>query len=164
MYLSISLAQLSTSSLDRTYKTWFYGLYINTARNIIIDSCTIADSAVGILPYVMGPAGKSSYSRDRHTKQDLHSLSGLSHVAEDSTTIIRNSMIIGAITPNDCSDIRDTTTVSAKNGLTAIPTVAAKASDGEPSARTGISFPYFSGDNMIPRHPYTSVGNYPCSK
>ena len=73
-------------------------------------------------------------------------------------------MVIGAITPNDCSDVRDTTSVSAINGPTAIPTVAARASNGEPSARTGISFPYFSGDNMIPRHPYASVGNYPCSK
>ena len=26
-------------------------------------------------------------------------------------------MVIGAITPNDCSDVRDTTSVSAINGL-----------------------------------------------
>jgi hypothetical protein len=69
--VALSLNREHLLLIIRTYKTWFYGLYINTARNIIIDSCTIADSAVGILPFVMGPASKSSYSRDRHTKQDL---------------------------------------------------------------------------------------------
>ena len=58
--LSLSLNREHLLLIIRTYKTWFYGLYINTARNIIIDSCTIADSAVGILPIVTGPAGKSS--------------------------------------------------------------------------------------------------------
>jgi hypothetical protein len=43
---------------NRTYKAYYYGLYINTARNIIIDSCTLADSSVGIFSFVIGPAGK----------------------------------------------------------------------------------------------------------
>lgn len=32
----------------RTYKTWYYGLYINTERNIIVDSVATADSAVDV--------------------------------------------------------------------------------------------------------------------
>lgn len=87
-----------------------------------------------------------------------------SHVFKNSSVIIRNSMIIGAITPNDCSDTPDPNTVSAVNSQTAIPRVSASSSDGSPGGRTGISFPYFSRDNMIPRHPYTSIGAYPCSK
>ena len=43
---------------DRTYKTWYYGLYINTPRNIIIDSCTTADSGVGILAFKMASSRK----------------------------------------------------------------------------------------------------------
>ncbi|CAF4420988.1 unnamed protein product, partial [Adineta steineri] len=39
----------------KTYKTWYYGLYINTEHNIIIDSCQIADSSVGIFTIVLGP-------------------------------------------------------------------------------------------------------------
>ncbi len=67
-------------------------------------------------------------------------------------------MVIGDIT-QDCSDIPDATTLSAIYSTKAIPDVSAS-----PGGRTGISFPYFSGDNMVPRHPWTSVGSYPASK
>ena len=86
------------------------------------------------------------------------------HIAGGNTITIRNSLIIGAITLNDCNDVRDTSTISALNGLTTIPVVAPQFANGEPSGRTGISFPYFSLDNMMPRHPYTGIGAYPASE
>ncbi|CAF0745209.1 unnamed protein product [Adineta steineri] len=127
----------------KTYKTWYYGLYINTEHNIIIDSCQIADSSVGIFTIVLGPLSTT-------------------HVFENSSVIIRNSLIIGAITPNDCSDIPDPNTISAINSPTAVPIVAGDSSQGNPGSRVGISFPQFSRDNMIPRHPYTGIDAYPC--
>ena len=87
-----------------------------------------------------------------------------SHEIGNNSVIVRNSLIIGAITPNDCSDTPDPTTISAINSPTAVPRVSATSSSGNPGGRTGISFPYFSRDNMIPRHPYTSIGAYPCRK
>ncbi len=39
----------------RTYKAWYYGLYIQTSRNIIVDSCTVVDGNVGIFTMVIGP-------------------------------------------------------------------------------------------------------------
>ncbi len=74
--------------------------------------------------------------------------------------IIRNSMVIGSITPNDCNDIINTTTISIINSPTAIPTVSA----GNFGDRSGIVFPFFSGDNLIPHHPWTGIETYPCSK
>lgn len=87
-----------------------------------------------------------------------------SHATGGNTITIRNSLVIGSITPNDCSDTRDLTTVSAKYALTAIPGVVASGPNGEPRVRAGISFPTFSLDNMMPRHPYTGIGAYPASK
>ncbi|CAF3637436.1 unnamed protein product [Rotaria sp. Silwood1] len=126
----------------KTYKTWYYGLYINTPHNIIIDSCKIADSSVGIFTLVRGP-------------------SALSHETGNNSIIIRNSIVIGAITPNDCNDIPDNTTLSEKYGATAKPLVSATSSSTDPGGRSGISFPYFSGDNMMPRHPWSGIGSYP---
>ena len=42
---------------NRVYKAWYYGFYINTPRNITIDSCQSIDSHVGIFTYVIGPSG-----------------------------------------------------------------------------------------------------------
>jgi hypothetical protein len=48
---------------------------------------------------------------------------------------------------------------------TAIPTVSATSSDGDAGGRSGIVFPFISGgDNMMPYHPWTSIGAYPCGK
>lgn len=87
----------------------------------------------------------------------------LTHQYVNNTITIQNSIVIGDIT-RDCSDNRDTSTISEIYGLKAIPAVAATSSFGDPGGRTGISFPYFSGDNMIPMHPFTSIGSYPASK
>lgn len=59
----------------------------------------------------------------------------------------------------------NSTTVSALYSQTAIPTVSATSSDGDPGGRSGIIFPFISGgDNMIPYHPWTSIDAYPCGK
>jgi len=126
----------------KTYKTYHYGIYINTPRNIIIDSCSLADGYVGIFTLVMSPAA-------------------LSHVAGDNYVIVRNSFIAGAITQNDCSDTRDLTTINSQWNTKAIPGVADTDTSGEPLARVGIAFPYFTGDNMMPKHAYASIGAYP---
>lgn len=88
----------------------------------------------------------------------------MTHTAGGNTITIRNSLIIGASINNDCDDVRDKTTLSERMASSAMPGVAEKGSDGEPVGRTGISFPYVSGFNMIPTHPFTSVGAYPMSK
>lgn len=89
--------------------------------------------------------------------------SALSHVFVVNTIDIHNSIIIGDIT-KDCTDVPDTTTVSEIFGLSCIPHVSGTATGNGPDGRVGISFPYFSGDNMVPRHPWSSVGSYPASK
>jgi len=40
---------------DRTYKAWYYGMYLQTNRSIIVDSCTVIDGNVGILGIIFGP-------------------------------------------------------------------------------------------------------------
>ncbi|CAF3664415.1 unnamed protein product [Rotaria sordida] len=127
----------------KTYKAWYYGLYINTARNIIIDSCTVADGNVGIFTLVIGPTAQS-------------------HVAGNNSVIILNSMIIGSITPDDCNDTPNATTVNFINSDKAISTVSATSSNGNPGGRSGIVFPFFSRDNLMPRHPWTGIAAYPC--
>lgn len=42
------------------YKTWYYGLYLNTPRNILVDSCTIVDTSVGIFTLVLTNSRKFS--------------------------------------------------------------------------------------------------------
>ncbi|CAF3592631.1 unnamed protein product [Rotaria sordida] len=126
----------------KTYKTWYYGLYINTAHNIIIDSCQVADSSVGIFTLVIGPPATS-------------------HQFGNNSITIRNSIVAGAITQNDCSDTPDSTTLSEQYGSKAIPLVSATSSSGNSGGRTGITFPYFSRDNMMPSHPWTGIGAYP---
>jgi hypothetical protein len=91
-------------------------------------------------------------------------LLAVSHVAGNNSIVIRNTMVIGSITPNDCNDTLNTTTVNWINGQKAFPTVSATSSTGDPGGRSGIVFPFFSLDNMMPRHPWTNIDAYPCSK
>ena len=77
--------------------------------------------------------------------------------------MIRNSIIVGASLTNDCVDIRDKTRLSEIYADKAFPSVAPTGADGEPSGRTGISFPYFSLSNKMPKHAWTSIGAYPAS-
>ncbi len=89
----------------------------------------------------------------------------MTHVADNNFVYISNSIVVGAITPNDCGDTIDMTTLNTMNAQTAIPTVSATSSDGDPGGRSGIVFPYiFGGDNMMPHHPWTGIDAYPCGK
>lgn len=72
--------------------------------------------------------------------------------------------MIGSITPNDCNDILNTTSINIINSQKAIPTVSSTSSSGNPGDRSGIVFPFFTGDNMMPHHPWTNIGAYPCIK
>lgn len=59
IYVSKSIECISRSmsnEYSRVYKGWYYGFYINTPRNITIDSCTTIDSQVGIFTFVIGPS------------------------------------------------------------------------------------------------------------
>ena len=89
----------------------------------------------------------------------------LTHTAGNSTVVVQNSIVIGSITPNDCEDIVDATTTNTIYADKATPTVSATSSDGDAGGRSGIVFPFISGgDNMLPRHPWTSIGAYPCGE
>jgi hypothetical protein len=94
----------------------------------------------------------------------IYLFSAVTHQAGNNSITIQNSIVIGAITPNDCSDVPDSTTVSAQYNGKAIPLVSQDSSADGPGSRVGISFPTFSLDNMMPRHPWTSIGAYPCGK
>jgi hypothetical protein len=87
----------------------------------------------------------------------------LLHIFANNSITVRNSLIIGDIT-QDCTDLPDTTTLSEIWGSKVVPIVSATSSPGDPGGRSGLSFPYFSGDNMVPHHPWTSIGAYPASK
>lgn len=165
MILYVFPINLSFCLLIRTYKAWYYGLYINTARNIIIDSCTISDGNVGIFTLVMGPPGRDiSLTFIPFIYICLFFSLATSHIAGNNSVIIRNSIIIGSITPNDCNDTLNATSINIINSQQAIPTVSSTSSSGNSGGRSGIVFPSFSGDNMMPRHPWTGIGAYPCSK
>ena len=85
------------------------------------------------------------------------------HTFANNSITVRNSLIIGDIT-QDCTDVPDTTTLSEIWGSKIVPLVSSTSSAGDPGNRVGLSFPYFSGDNMVPHHPWTSIGSYPASK
>ncbi|CAF0853204.1 unnamed protein product [Didymodactylos carnosus] len=121
----------------KTYKAWYYGVYIQVHRNIIVDSTTVSDSQLGMFTLVIG-------------------IPALTHVAGNKSIQIRNSLVIGAGTPNDCSDVLNPTTPTIFYTPKAVPTVSGTG------GRVGITFPYISSsDNMMPSHPWTGIGAYP---
>ena len=97
------------------------------------------------------------------SKDHFISFVALVHQASNPTITIRNSIVIGDTT-QDCTDVPDNSTLSEKYGVKVIPRVYAASSDDAPAGRAGISFPYFSGDNMLPQHPWSGIGTYPASK
>lgn len=74
---------------------------------------------------------------------------------------ITNSIVLGAITPNDCDDIVNTSTISIQVATKAIPTVAGEKSDGTEQGRCGIVFPFVAPDNKMPAKPWTGMKQYP---
>ena len=85
-------------------------------------------------------------------------------MAANNLVEILNSIVIGSMTPNDCKDTVNTSTVNTLTSLTAIPTVSAISSTNDPGDRSSIVFPTFSPQNSMPRHLWTGITAYPCSK
>ncbi len=79
----------------------------------------------------------------------------------NNTITIRNSLAIGAITPNDCGDTVDQTPINILYSPKAVPIVSATSSDGYAGGRSGIVFPYMSGNNLMPFHPWSGIDAYP---
>nr|ACD54600.1 fibrocystin-like protein [Adineta vaga] len=127
----------------RVYKAWYYGFYINTFRNITIDSCTSIDNHVGIFTFVIGP-------------------SPLSHVIFRSRVTVKNSIVIGAMIPNDCGDKIVLNTLNIKYSTTAMPTVSQDPIIGGNGSRSGIVFPIFSPRNNMPDENWSETKDYPC--
>ncbi|CAF4583415.1 unnamed protein product [Rotaria magnacalcarata] len=72
--------------------TWYYGLYINAACNIIIDSCTAADINVGIYTFIIGPLDEDFWNRFNFYIFSF--LLAVSHVAGDNSVKIVNSKYV----------------------------------------------------------------------
>ncbi|CAF5193711.1 unnamed protein product, partial [Rotaria magnacalcarata] len=125
------------------YKAWYYAFYINTFRNITIDSCSSIDSHVGIFTYVVGP-------------------SALTHVPVASRINVRASLVIGSMTSEDCTDRIDTSSINIRLSQMAIPAVSANSSSGNAGSRSGIVFPAISRSNNMPIRSWTGTGTYPC--
>ncbi|CAF0965964.1 unnamed protein product [Rotaria sordida] len=125
------------------YKAWYYGFYINTPRNITIDSCKSIDSRVGIFTYIVGP-------------------SPLTRIIIQSRVNIQNSMVIGSITPNDCSDVINSNSNNIQFAQMAIPTVSGILANNGDGDRSGIVFPTISTYNGMPIRSWNRIGNYPC--
>lgn len=77
---------------------------------------------------------------------------------------IQNSLVIGAITANDCADKIDLNSTNVIAAWNAMPDVAADSAFGSPGSRSGIVFPIFSGRNNIPTARWTRLNTYPCRK
>jgi hypothetical protein len=85
----------------------------------------------------------------------------LTHVAADNFVYIRNSVVAAAMTPNDCDDTVDMTTLNIMYGAMVAPDVASAL----PIGRSGIVFPYiFGNEMMMPGGSWTAVNTYPCGK
>jgi hypothetical protein len=118
---------------------------------------------VGFFTFVVAMSRNLIYIKTKSFCLNSFLFLALLHEFGNNSITIRNSLIIGDIT-QDCTDLPDTTTLSAQYSLTAIPIVSATSSAGDPGGRSGVSFPYFSGNNLVPHHPWTCVSAYPASK
>ncbi|UJR08495.1 hypothetical protein I4U23_012761 [Adineta vaga] len=124
------------------YKAWYYGFYINTYRNITIDSCASIDNHVGIFTFIVGPAAET-------------------HVTVHSRVNIQNSIVTGSITPNDCDDKINFNSENIQASRIALPIVAPDSKNGRYGSRSGIVFPMVSKNNKMPAAPWTGTIHYP---
>ncbi|CAF1175998.1 unnamed protein product [Rotaria magnacalcarata] len=79
----------------------------------------------------------------------------------NNTITIRNSLVIGAITPNDCGDIIDQASININYSQKAVPIVSASSSAGNAGGRSGIVFPSMGQSNMMPIHRFSGMESYP---
>jgi hypothetical protein len=90
--------------------------------------------------------------------------SAVDHIIVRSRITIQNSMVVGSITPNDCGDSIDLSSVNIILSQIAMPTVSANSPTDPPNVRLGIVFPTISGFNNMPIRPWTGISDYPCRK
>ena len=88
----------------------------------------------------------------------------LSHVAVRSRVTIQNTVVAGAITPNDCENKVDTSSRNVRLADKAVPTVALNSTTKKSTGRVGIVFPTISRFNNVPLRPWTDITYYPCRK
>ncbi|CAF1672894.1 unnamed protein product, partial [Adineta ricciae] len=126
----------------KVYKAWYYGFYLNTNRNITIDSCASIDNYVGIFAFVIGPPAER-------------------HQILPSRVRIRNSVVIGSITPNDCNDKINFNSANVRYSTIAMPTVSQDPLVTGNGSRAGIVFPLFARDNGMPEQSWTGTVSNP---
>ena len=146
----------------RVYKGWYYGFYINVRRNITIDSCSSIDSYVGIFTFVIGPSRKHILLLESLIIAYL-SLA-VTHLAYRSRVSIKNSLVVGSVTPNDCLDQVDVTSNNIRSSSMARPAVSSDITPYWLGSRSGIVFPTFSPVNNMPNRLWTGISNYPSRK
>uniref|UniRef100_A0A8C5F806 PKHD1 like 1, tandem duplicate 1 n=1 Tax=Gadus morhua TaxID=8049 RepID=A0A8C5F806_GADMO len=130
---------LPRCSLIRRFTVWKsydYGIYFQTASNVIVAGVTLADNGLGLMPLVYSPPS-------------------LPHLYADKTIRVRDSLVVGTSPGFNCSDgvpmedfnIRES---SSERG--------AKLPDG---GRSGLGWPWFeSGHNAAPFMPHHGNSNY----
>ncbi|CAF1656840.1 unnamed protein product, partial [Adineta ricciae] len=126
----------------KVYKAWYYGLYINSIRNVTIDSCTSVDNYIGIFAFVVGPAAES-------------------HQISRSRVVIQNSVIVGSITPNDCNDKINLSSSNIQYSTIAMPTVSQDPLINGNGSRVGVVYPLFSISNGAPIQSWTNTISNP---
>lgn len=147
----------------RTYKTWYYGFYLNSVRNITVDSCTTMDSDVGIYTFIIAPSGKMNDGL-HHLRFSIDVFAALTHIAVNSRVTVTNSIIVGSITPDDCHDRINPNSMNVQYSDKAVPTVSWNSTTGRADGRVGIVFLTASRFNSLPIKPFTGIVDYPCRK
>ncbi|CAM2722167.1 unnamed protein product [Rotaria socialis] len=85
----------------------------------------------------------------------------LTHIGTNNSIHIRNSIVVGAISPDDCTDIVNSSSKSIELAPKAVPSVASPNSMDLSQGRCGIVFPYISPNNKMPVKPWTGIKAYP---
>lgn len=77
---------------------------------------------------------------------------------------ISNSLVVGAITPQDCDDKLNSNTMNIRLAQMSIPGVSDSTAFNGTIGRAGIVFPTMSRNNYMPIRSWTGIGIYPCRK
>ncbi|CAL8293184.1 unnamed protein product [Merluccius merluccius] len=118
------------------WKSWDYGIYIQTPSNIIVAEVTLADNGMGLMPMVYSPPS-------------------LSHAYADKTVHVRDALVVGTSPDFNCSD---TVPLQDFNIIESTSERGARLPDGGPS---GFCWPSFlSGHNAAPFMPHQGSMSY----
>ncbi|XP_058475058.1 PKHD1 like 1, tandem duplicate 1 [Solea solea] len=118
------------------WRSFDYGVYIQSPSSIVIDSMTLVDNGMSIFPIIYGPPS-------------------LTHMFADKSVEIQNSLVVGSSPNFDCSD---TLSTSDYNVFISGEHRAPRPPNG---GRSGICWPTFeSSHNAGPRMPYPGLTSY----